>query len=326
MAKIVVRGEVVYKCNVCNRKIRVADNPHGLSVIHHCTITANCKGVLSKTNDTREILSTSTIPVELSGVQNWYQRRLVYNHTQAIATQKWIIQHNLSNNPIFSVYVDTGNNTQQEIAPLSITTIDNNTSELTFNKPYSGIAQAISLSSQLQVDKSTPLSDAYFQVSNSSGVLTIATLDNSDNLKADFAFKVKASNTPITLSYIVTNQPVSNTAWVDTSSLYINNKSYTTRTVNMVLDPSNYHYFASGDISQNSSVALTQIDDIVPSTQSIILLLSTSPHGTADKIYNKFVYLSGVTDVSKNLLIYKNGTFFAHTSIIRDIYPYIHVV
>ena len=324
MAKIVVLGEVVYKCNVCNRKIRVAENPRGLSTIFRCTITAGCKGKLTQVLNTKEALSTPTIPVEVTGVSNWFQRKQLYTHTQAVPMKKWTINHNLSNNPIFDVLVDTGLG-QQQYQPV-INTIDQNTTELLFDKSFSGIAQAISLSSQRpSSDITKKEAEDMVQISNDSGLLTVATLSSSATLKFDLFFVAK-NNSVVTLSYQVDNQPNAASSWADAQYVYINGRNYTVRSIDTVLDVSSYPYFANGDIQTNSSFVFNTINNLPIDPNTTIILLSNSPHGSHDKVYNKAIFIKPDMALSDNTFVYSNGKLFASSAIIKNIYPFIHIV
>lgn len=105
MAQILIKGESVYKCDTCNRKIRVATARDGIDVVQRCTITFGCKGKLLRVRDTKEVNDTPAFPEEIPGVRDWFQRRVVYTHNQPIRTKMWIIKHNLQNKPIVYAYV-----------------------------------------------------------------------------------------------------------------------------------------------------------------------------------------------------------------------------
>lgn len=104
MAQITIKGETVYECDVCNRRTRVATSSEGIDVVQRCIITKECTGKLHKVTDIRDINATSSFPPEVAGVQDWFQRRVLYNHTQNIKSSTWTIQHNLQNKPVVYVY------------------------------------------------------------------------------------------------------------------------------------------------------------------------------------------------------------------------------
>lgn len=323
MTQIVIKGEVVYQCNVCNRKIRVTNNTQGLSVIYHCIITSGCKGKLTQLTSTKDIINTPAIPPNEPNTNNWFQRRLLYTHTQSVPMQTWTIKHNLSNNPIFNVLINVGGAQVQKI-PNTIQTIDRDTTNLIFDKSYSGIAQAISLSSQQQITQTPQSTSGLIPITNSKGLLTIATLSTNPIINTQFEYHVYNVNTTIIqTSYTVDNHPQSSSPWIDTARVHINGENYIVRSIDLILDPNNYHYFTNNDIISGSSIILKSIDNSMAADKSIVILLSSYPYGPIDKVYDKIIYLDQVT---ANQIIYENGMFFANPSIIKNIYPYIIVV
>lgn len=117
MAQILIKGETVYKCDECMRRIRVLTSREGIDVVNRCTITYGCKGRLHKVKNVEEANSTPAFPAEVPGVQDWFQRRVEYTHTQPIKSSAWIIKHNLANKPSVYCYV-----AKQTLASPSYTT------------------------------------------------------------------------------------------------------------------------------------------------------------------------------------------------------------
>ncbi len=105
MAQILIKGETVYKCDECMRRIRVLTAREGIDVVNRCTITYGCKGRLHKVKSVEEANSTPAFPEEVPGVQDWFQRRVEYTHHQPIKSKSWIIKHNLANKPTVYCYV-----------------------------------------------------------------------------------------------------------------------------------------------------------------------------------------------------------------------------
>lgn len=104
MAQILIKGETVYKCDECMRRIRVLTAREGIDVVNRCTITYGCKGRLHKVKSVEEANSTPAFPTEVPGVQDWFQRRVEYTHNQPIKSKVWIIKHNLANKPAVYCY------------------------------------------------------------------------------------------------------------------------------------------------------------------------------------------------------------------------------
>jgi hypothetical protein len=67
------------------------------------------------------------------------QAYTTYEHTQAVASATWSVNHNLMMYPIVDVFVDIGGNLNK-IIPAGVTYIDNNNCDITFSTPYSGYA------------------------------------------------------------------------------------------------------------------------------------------------------------------------------------------
>lgn len=105
MAQILIKGESVYKCDTCMRKIRMLTSREGIDVVQRCTITHGCRGKLLRLKDAKEVNSTPAFPTEVAGVQDWFQRRVVYTHTQPVKAKRWTIKHNLANNPLVYAFV-----------------------------------------------------------------------------------------------------------------------------------------------------------------------------------------------------------------------------
>lgn len=104
MAQILIRGESVYKCDVCMRKLRVLTARDGIDVVQRCTITYGCKGRLHRVKNAEEANTTPAFPTEVAGVQDWFQRRVEYTHQQPILSKVWIIKHQLASRPTVYAY------------------------------------------------------------------------------------------------------------------------------------------------------------------------------------------------------------------------------
>ena len=329
MAKL-FKDEEVYKCTVCGRKTRVKTNQKGLNIVYHCTITAGCLGKLAKVSSASEILNTPIVTPNEPGLQNWFQRKLLYNHSQTLESNNWIITHNLGNNPIMYVYVYV-NDKLVEYVP-DITTIDKNTTQLTFDKKYTGIAQAVSLSTQnlkniTTTTKKTIIEPTIDQISNDYGILTIATLSTDPTININMKFNGIEGKSPILVQYTnIDDTPVVLSPWTDTSVLFINGKNYTVRTINVAFDPANIQYFSSGQIPHGSSFIFSTLNGNPINTGEVFILLSASPHQTSDKKYDKIIDVSSIKNPANQYMTYSRGKLYANSTIIKNIYPFIIVV
>lgn len=66
----------------------------------------------------------------------------MYEHTQAVASATWTINHYLRDYPIIDVYVSDGGELQKVI-PNAVTYVDENTCTVNFTAPYTGFATVV---------------------------------------------------------------------------------------------------------------------------------------------------------------------------------------
>ena len=81
---------VVYKCDVCDREIEILQNPEGLETVGRCVITDGCRGNLYQI-DTKQDFIRGKFPETVAGLTDWTQRKVLYDHTQSVATFQWRI-------------------------------------------------------------------------------------------------------------------------------------------------------------------------------------------------------------------------------------------
>lgn len=311
----------VYQCSKCGRKTKVPRNKIGLSVLYNCTITSNCLGKLNKITNIIDIINTPDITPEIPGVQDWYQRQVLFTYHQSTPATNWIIKHNLNNNPTYNVMVDTGDGILTQAYPI-ITVIDYNTTILTFDEKSYGIAQATALSSQnTYITPVTTVAPVLQPLSIPSGVVTIATRDLSNILQLNTTWQV-SSISQINLQYAnIHVNPKHNSPWSNINKLFINGVFYNTRTINFLNDSNNGANFTNGSIPNGCSLTITNSNDT-----DVLILLSSSPYTINDKIYDKVVNINSATDISHSLITYSNGVLYADPSIVKSIFPYIKVV
>ncbi len=329
--KIVNRGEEVYQCNVCKRKIRVANNSAGLSILPNCKITNNCLGKLHKINKINDIISTPAITPEVTGLQDWLPRKILYNHTQSISSNVWLIKHNLGNNPTFDVMVNI-RNILTPITPL-IELINKDTSLLTFDKPYTGIAQAISLSTNTKnqtIEYSLPVNDN-IQISNDTGLITFGTLSAATNVVVELTFTTLSGSTR-TLQYTC-GLPSSTSPWVGTNVIYVNKSHYYVRSIDVIKNSTNSHWFSIGEIPLSSQFVISKIivNDIIQPFEydSLLILLANRPFNYPDKKYDVIIYPDPTIftpDVSNQYFSLNSGKILTSIDNIRPVHPQIQII
>ena len=198
---------VVYKCDTCKREKEFARDIKGLDTLQNCTITHGCRGQLYHKQLLPDYLRAS-FPDDVSGLEDWLQRKVLYNHTQGIERDNWLVIHNLGTFPSIQVFVNRpieGNeDNQEELLPSDIEIIDNNTLLLKFDRPWAGIAQLVTRQSDPNllnpiVTELPTTTTNLTQISNA-GEITIATkiatLGDSTNINVTLLYTTTQGSTP----------------------------------------------------------------------------------------------------------------------------------
>lgn len=262
---------VGYQCSVCKRTINLIQNKVGLDWIGNCNITLGCRGQLIQ-QELYLDYTRGSLPDNVVGLKNWTQRQILYNFTQTVDRQNWVITHNLGTLPSVQIYVNVPLSADPtnmvEILPTEI--IYNSDDQLTLILPraYTGIAQLIARASNPDILNPRPRPAVTsvaptIQLTNA-GLLSIATristVGSIAELPIDLEF-TPSTGTTINVGYIATNVAADTSPWADTSRVMIKGKVYTVRTFNIQT--------GSGEISNGSSVALTGINPGGPLTLSV---------------------------------------------------------
>lgn len=333
MAKVVVRGESVYQCDVCTRSVRVPTIKEGLEVLSRCIITYNCQGKLHRLTQAKDINDTPAFPPEVQGIQDWFQRKVLYTHEQPVQAATWTIKHNLANKPVLHVYVNKvvdGVETLVTEQPATITTIDLNTTQLTFDVAVSGLVQCVSLASQNATNPGstavTAVSTDAVQITSDSGELTIATLIPTALVGVAVSYITSSTNVNVSIEYSsVDNVPSVESPWVGVSIAVINGKKYTVRSFNLTETPLAPAYFAAGLVPNGSAMFISNIGNAAVAPGDALVLLGTSPYASVDRVYDRYIDLGSVNQQTPELY-YQAGKGFAQPSIIKSTYPPILVV
>lgn len=321
MAKVLVRGDAVYECDECKRRIRVPSQRRGIDVVQRCVITSNCQGKLHRIRLTKEINETPAFPPEVVGLQDWSQRRILYIHKQQVQSAKWIVNHDLANDPNIYVYVTRQvNNTDVDvpIKPKSVTVIDLNTIELTFDQAERGLAQCIASASKNQTN---PIATAGVAATSNDvrltnkSEITIATADTADNVNLILTFNSPSSTLPVMLEYTGINKPSVYSAWNDADFVIINGRRYRVRSFNIVTTNPGPTYFGQGAIASGS----TAIVSSSLRANEVMILMAKSPYAVADKVTQNYIDCSNLT--STPYLYLNQGELYAQPAVIKSTYP-----
>lgn len=322
---------VVYQCDVCKRQIQLMRNIKGLECINRCTITHGCRGKLYQVSLHPDYIR-GQIADDVPGLDNWIPRRVLFNFTQAIRRDTWVITHNMGTAPIVSVFVDhpTENNpnNREEITPVDIVYTSEDVVTLKFDAPYSGIAQLVGRQSDPNLlqpyERSSETTTEPLQIS-SNGEITIATLatkEDNTTINITIQYDTAVGATP-QLVYEIDNQPSLNSAWVDSNRVVFKGKVYNVRSFNGLVPQ-----MANGEINSGSNLFFTAVSwDNTPTTTTIktneiLILLASSPFETVDKISNQFIDVSTITPTKNTFaLFYNSGEFYVDPSNIQSVYP-----
>lgn len=325
---------IQYQCDTCNRIIDIPQNKNGLEVMQNCIITDGCHGKLSQINIKLDHIR-GNFPSKIDNLDDYIQRKILYNHKQSIKLIEWNIIHNLGIAPFIQVFIERPkviDNIENinleneesfvelvEIEPEYIKIISINEILVGFSRPEKGIAQLIAKSSNKQQIISTLVDTniTYTQLSNTSDV-TIATLNDSNDITLDIMFYLPDGSTS-SISYNVDNNPSINSPWVNYNQIY-NGKTYTVRSFNLFDED-----FSS--IDTGSSFSIETINGLQVNKNDLLFLLAKYPYTTNDKIVDKYLDIYDIAGTnSLNNTLYNNGELLINDEKITKIYPYIKKV
>ena len=338
---------IVYKCDTCNRTIDLPQNKEGLEVIQRCIITDQCRGKLY-IEAVKQDNIRGQFPSSVLGLDDWIQRKVLYNHTQTIAQTVWQIKHNLGVFPSIQVYVDrpistTTTSTETipcssrvssdeltelvEVDPSDITfdIINENEVDIIFPTTESGIAQCIARSSAPSVIETPVTETASFQLTSSSE-LTIATNADvySGSINVTLTF-ITPDDNEVDIIYTVSDTPsLIYSPWSDTNELFIRNKTYTTRSFNFI---SGQTEFTDGTIPEGSYFYIKEIDSAAINPEDVLVLLANSPYETYDKIVDQLIDPTQIGSADAPTSFYYNDVqLFAYETLLEGVYPYIQEI
>lgn len=333
MKQVVIKGESVYQCDVCKRKVRVPTNRFGLDVMQRCNITSGCKGKLTRVTLIKDVNSTPAFPPEIEGVADWFQRKILYTHEQSIESTTWLIEHDLGNKPILHVYnnqVVDSEVTLVTVEPQSVRTIDLNTTELTFSRAVSGLVQCVSLTSS-NITNSTAItpttaSTAPVQITTDISELTIATLSVASEIDLTVSFVTASDQPNVDIEYTEIDTTASlDSPWSGVRRVMINGRRYTVRSFNMATSSNAAVAFEAGLIPNGSAFRITALNSAPLAQHDVLILTARSPFSFVDRDYNQYIdpFLIDVVDPE---LYWDEAKAFCRKDAVKGVYPAILVV
>lgn len=334
---------VVYKCDVCKRDIELERNVRGLENIQRCTITHGCRGKLYQIKIFPDYVR-GRLPDQVAGLEDWRQRKVLYDHIQAIENNTWIIKHDLGTFPAISVFIkfpseEDPDNTI-EIIPEDTIIVDEDNIILQFDRNYSGLAQLVARQSDpdlLRPRTGIKVQEEELQQLSINGEITVATrvstVAENQNIELGISFNT-TENKVINKIYTADSNPVgSDSPWRDIDKVIIKGKTYTIRTFSGVDIPE----ITDETISSGSTFILTTIStdpngspasthrDIAQ--DEVYFLYASEPYASVDKLTDQYIDVFDVTTTENQFaFVYDTGEFLSQKTVIQTIYPLIRSI
>jgi hypothetical protein len=148
---------VVYKCDTCEREIEKPQNVNGFEIISRCVITQGCRGKLYQVDFKRDFIR-GRAPEPVAGLDDWFARKVLYDHTQAIEARVWKIKHNMGVSPSVQLFVDSGNGELFETEPFAVNVISKDEIHIDLGFDERGLEVARKGIAQLVARSSRPVS------------------------------------------------------------------------------------------------------------------------------------------------------------------------
>lgn len=335
---------VVYKCDVCKREKEYQRDIEGIEKVQRCTITHGCRGKLFQVNLFDDYVRAS-VPDRVLGLDDWRQRRVLYNHVQSIARDNWVIEHNLGTFPSISVFVNIpieGNPENiEEIVPEDTIIVDDDNMVLVFDRAWSGLAQLVARQSDPNLLKpftrTVGLDAQVLQQISNNGEIAIATRVDSVGICSNVDLVVRyttTQNTVVEKTYTAPDNLLDSTStWRDFDNVLIKGKIYTIRSYQAVYSDMLDETVASGSTFRFTGIVTNPTCSPIDSTprtvaqDEVYVLFASEPFDTIDKITDKYIDVFDITELENTFsLLYDTGEFFADTTIIQDTYPPIRQV
>lgn len=323
MTQILSRGENVYICDVCNRRVRVPENRRGLDVINRCIITKNCAGSLHKVITQADIVNTPTLTPAIEGLDDWYQRNALFDYKQTVKSKVWRVPHKMGTIPAVQVFVyrtdpDTMKQVLVETRQGTVVSTPQQTT-ITFDTAVDGVVQCLALSSNTKQD--TTATAAPTDIITSNGELTIATSSPSDsvNLIVRFTDTFTGEFTDVTYTSLL-NQPNPASPWVGVETVLVNGKRFYVRSLNIQTSPRGSAYFDA--LERTTSGLAVSFPTAELSFSNTLILLGRPPYGAADRITDRYIDMGRLKSVYT--AVYLVGYDIAVESrLISNVYPHI---
>ena len=336
---------ISYKCDTCKRDIELLENIYGMTVFSKCVVTEGCKGKLYLNSRNPDSIR-ETYPSSKPNLNDYIPRRVFFKHEQTNSSTIWKIFHKMSVLPTVTVY-EIIDNKFSEIDE-NFYTISNITPDelnISFSEPKKGIVHLVARSTISNVPNTEEEIFEKVQLSTN-GVITFAIpeyinyLDNTilqmNNAEIRVEIKLERPDEEelTCIEELVPNLvPVS--PWTTWDKILVRNRRiFLPRTKN-VLDFNVFEdsILTLSDIEDGTKITFTKINFDPTSansntnkyvdikSKSLLILLSTAPHSTIDKITDKLLDIGELLNETDNFLSFENGELYVNVSNIEKTYP-----
>jgi len=329
---------VKFKCDTCLRTIELPRNKDSIETIKRCIITKGCRGSLKQEQLLDNFVRGRPVtPVE--GLENWIQRKALFNFTQSVSRSEWLIKHDMGIFPSVVVFInaptETDPNNQSEIIPDDIIAIDENNIKLVFSKAVAGIAQLIARETDpdifTSVSQATSVLDTTPIQITANTQLTLANLIKNElsgpvvNIKYQITYFPPNNVTPVIIEYIANTVPQIESPWSGFNTIVIKGKVYRVRSFDIQVPE-----MANGIIGPGSTFQFTGIAYDTGSSPSPLnegdayVLLANSPYTVFDVITNKLIDTTKSNSTQNAFAFsFNQGEMLTDPNIITNLFPQI---
>lgn len=327
---------VTYECDTCKRHMEKKRNVNGLDVINNCIITNGCKGKLHLTDVNLQHNIPSSTPL-VDGLVDWTPRKILYTHKQTIISDRWRIVHNLGTKPLLNVYVYVGQTGDLvEIEPKTYELINENVIEITFEQPYTGIAQTTSRSStegqKIKTLNPSSISSSAFNSILAQDQLIISTKYTSEIIAEDFVDITFAFLNPSTFKETLIS-PMrfetinTSSAWGDVSKVAIQGELFKLRSqtfdqneiINLKIQDASPFYIKEVSFGND-------VQSSIPKDQ-VYIMLTNAPYQVFDKVLDYALDISTLTkDNAFDNTRLISGQLEVKSAIFNRIFPFINTI
>lgn len=322
---------IEYACDVCKRNIELQQNLTGLETPNRCIITHGCRGALYQTRVLTDFIRGTT-PPSVAGLIDYQQRKVLFDYTQTIESQEWIIEHNLGTAPAASVFIKRPTNDDpnflMEIIPELIEVVSTDSIKITFLRPESGIAQLVARASDPQllqpVVNSTEVEIANVQVTTTSE-FTIATRTSFpavEPVTIDLQLTYTTSGgVEIPHLYTGISAPTITSPYVGVDRVVVGFDILTVRSFNIIIPE-----HLNGIITNGSTVRVTGVDHGTGLRSlvggELFFMLTNPPFGAVDTNRSQFIDGGDVAGEDNPFaFFFDQSELFAQETIVKNIHP-----